>query len=446
MPFPESHLSGENMIDRYMPADFADIWSEENQFRCWLRVELEVCRVLADKGWIPAEAMANIERKAGFSIERIHDIEKITHHDLIAFTTSVAEHVGPDSRYIHWGLTSTDVVDTARALQLAEANSRILEAIVGLMDAIAAQAHEHRHTVMMGRTHGVHAEVTTFGLKLAVWYDEMRRNLARMRRAAETVRVGKISGAVGTFAHLDPEVEERVCRALGLEAARISTQTLQRDRFAEFMATLAVIGSSLDKFATEIRHLQRTEVREVEEPFAEGQKGSSAMPHKRNPVKCEQICGLARLLRGYSVTALEDVALWHERDISHSSAERVIWPDGTSLLCYMLRAMTRIVQGLHIYPQRMLKNIALTRGLAYSGQLLLDLTRKGILREEAYGWVQRCSMRVWHEDRDFLDVVLTDPDITKVLAPEEIRSAMKPEFQLRNVDAIFRRVFEEPRA
>jgi adenylosuccinate lyase len=294
----------------------------------------------------------------------------------------------------------------------------------------------------MGRTHGVHAEVTTFGLKLAVWYDEMRRNIERMEHAADAVAVGKISGAVGTFAHLDPDVEAQVCARLDLKAAPISTQTLQRDRHAEYICTLAIIGSSLDKFATEIRHLQRTEVREAEEPFAEGQKGSSAMPHKRNPVKSEQVSGLSRLLRGYAVTALENVALWHERDISHSSTERVILPDATSVLCYMVRAMTKIIGRMVVYPERMLKNIELTRGLAYSGQLLLDLTRKGVIREDAYRWIQRCSMKVWDEDKDFLQVLEEDPDITKVLSRDEIRSVVNPELQLRNVDAIFSRVFE----
>ena len=429
------------MMDRYMPEDFAEIWSEENQFRTWLRVELEVCRVLAEKGWIPKESMETIEKKADFSVARIKEIEKVTHHDLVAFTTSVAEFVGPDSRYIHWGLTSTDVVDTARALQLQTANERILAAIDELRGVLAERAQEHRKTLMMGRTHGVHAEVTTFGLKLAVWYDEMQRNRERMGRASETVSVGKLSGAVGTFAHLDPDVEARVCARLDLKAARISTQTLQRDRHAEYICTVAVVGCSLDKFATEIRHLQRTEVREVEEPFAVGQKGSSAMPHKRNPVKCEQVCGLSRLLRGYAVTALENVALWHERDISHSSAERVILADATSVLCYMLRSMTKIVGGLVVYPARMLKNMELTRGLAYSGQLLLDLTRKGVLREEAYRWVQRCSMKVWDEDKDFVQILQEDPDIARTLSRDEIRSVVNPETQLRNVQAIFSRVF-----
>ncbi len=429
------------MIDRYMPRDIADIWSEENKFRCWLRVEVEVCRVLAEKGWIPVESMANIEGKANFSLERINEIEKKTHHDLIAFTTSVAEFVGPDSRFIHWGLTSTDIVDTAQALQLRSVNEAILRAIDEFTQVLAKRAREHRKTLIMGRTHGVHAEVTTFGLKLAVWYDEMRRNRERMERVMEVMNVGKISGAVGTFAHLDPDVEEKVCTRLGMKAARISTQTLQRDRHAEYVSTLAIIGTSLDKFATEIRHLQKTEVREVEEPFASGQKGSSAMPHKRNPVKCEQVCGLARLLRGYVTTAMENVALWHERDISHSSAERVVLPDATALLCYMLRAMTYILDGLVVYPERMLKNMELTRGLAYSGQLLLDLTRKGILREDAYVWVQRCSMRVWKEDKDFLQVLLGDPDITRVLSEDEIRSVVNPELQLRNVDLVFDRVF-----
>lgn len=431
------------MIDRYMPADFEEIWSEENMYRTWLRVELEVCRVLAEKGWIPKESMEIIENKANFSLERIKEIESITHHDLIAFTTSVAEYVGPDSRYIHWGLTSTDVVDTARGLQLKQASEKILIALDDLRNAIKGRAMEHRKTLMMGRTHGVHAEVTTFGMKLAVWYDEMARNRARMERAAETVSVGKISGAVGTFAHLDPEIEATVCERMGLKAAPASTQTLQRDRHAEYICTLAILGASLDKFATEIRHLQRTEVREAEEPFAAGQKGSSAMPHKRNPVKCEQVSGLSRLLRGYAVTALENVALWHERDISHSSAERVIFPDATSVLCYMLRAMTRIITKMVVYPERMLKNIELTRGLAYSGQLLLDLTRKGVLREEAYKWIQRCSMKVWDEDKDFLQVLQEDPDIGKVLSRDEIRSVVNPQLQLRNVDAIFARVFKD---
>jgi adenylosuccinate lyase len=429
------------MIDRYFPHDLAEIWSEENKFHTWLRVELEVCRVLARKGWIPPEALEKIEKKAGFSLARIREIEDVTHHDLVAFTTSVAERVGPDSRYIHWGLTSTDVIDTAQALQLKAANDLILAAVDEFMKAVAQRAQEHRRTLMMGRTHGVHAEVTTFGLKLAVWHEEMKRNRERMRRAAETMRVGKISGAVGTFAHLDPDVEAQVCERLGLQAAAISNQTLQRDRHAEYLGTLAIIGSSLDKFATEIRHLQRTEVREVEEPFAEGQKGSSAMPHKRNPVKCEQICGLSRLLRGYVVTALEDMALWHERDISHSSAERVLLPDATALICYMLRSMTRIMRGLAVYPERMLKNMELTRGLAYSGQLLLDLARRGVVREQAYTWVQRCAMRVWDEDRDFLRVILEDPDITRTLSTSEIRTVVNPETQLRNIDAVFARVF-----
>jgi adenylosuccinate lyase len=429
------------MIDRYFPKDVAEIWSEENKFRTWLRVELEVCRVLADKGWIPRESLDRILEKADFSLARILEIEQLTHHDLIAFTTSVAERVGPDARYIHWGLTSTDVVDTAQALQLLAVNAKILADVDEFMEAVAARAGEHRRTLMMGRTHGVHAEMTTFGLKLAVWYEEMRRNRERMRRAAETVRVGKISGAVGTYAHLDPDVEETVCRRLGLEAARASTQTLQRDRHAEYLCTLAIMGSSLDKFATEIRHLQRTEVREVEEPFATGQKGSSAMPHKRNPVKCEQVSGLSRLLRGYAVTALENMPLWHERDISHSSAERVILPDATGLICYMLRSMARIVKGLQVYPERMIKNMGLTRGLAYSGQLLLDLTRKGVSREDAYVWVQRCSMRVWNEDKDFLQILKEDPDIARVLTTDEIQAAVNPELQLRNSATIFQRVF-----
>ncbi len=429
------------MIDRYMPEDFAEIWSEENMFRTWLRVEVEVCRVLAEKGWIPRGSLEAIEKRADFSVRRIKEIERVTHHDLIAFTTNVAEHVGPDSRYFHWGLTSTDVVDTARGLQLKQASEKILQAIDELREILGKRAQEHRRTLIIGRTHGVHAEVTTFGMKLALWYEEMGRNRERMKRAAEGVAVGKLSGAVGTFAHLDPDVEAAVCERLGLKAAAISTQTLQRDRHAEYLCAIAVAGSSLDKFATEIRHLQRTEVREAEEPFESGQKGSSAMPHKRNPVKCEQVSGLSRLLRGYAVSGLENVALWHERDISHSSAERVILPDATSVLCYMLRAMTRIIEKLAVYPDRMLKNIELTRGLAYSGQLLLDLTRKGVLREDAYRWIQRCSMKVWDEDKDFLQVLMEDPEITGVLSPQEIQSVVNPEYQLRNVDSVFSRVF-----
>ena len=428
------------MIDRYTPEDMAEIWSEENTFRCWLRVELETCRALAERGWIPEESLKTIEERADFSVVEIKKIESVTHHDLIAFTTSVAGFVGPDSRYIHWGLTSTDVVDTARGLQFKQASEIILAGMDELCAAIRKRANEHRRTIMMGRTHGVHAEITTFGLKLAVWYDEMRRNRERMERAAAVVSVGKLSGAVGTFAHLDPDVEAEVCERMGIQPAPVSTQTLQRDRHAEYLSTIAIIGSSLDKFATEIRHLQRTEVREAEEPFAVGQKGSSAMPHKRNPVKCEQISGLSRLLRGYAVTAMENVALWHERDISHSSAERVILPDATSLLCYMLRAMTKIISRLVVYPDRMLKNVELTRGLAYSGQLLLDLTRKGALREDAYRWIQRCAMKVWDEDKFFIDVLEKDDDITAILTPEEIRSVVNPEKQLRNVDAIFARV------
>jgi adenylosuccinate lyase len=428
------------MIDRYMPEDLAEIWSEENMFLSWLRVELETCRILAEKGWIPKESMENIEKKADFSVPRIKEIEKITHHDLIAFTTSVAEFVGPDSRYIHWGLTSTDVVDTARGLQLKQAGEKILEALDAVHKAIGERALQHRKSIMMGRTHGVHAEITTFGLKLAVWYDEMRRNRERLQRAVDGVCFGKISGAVGTFAHLDPEVEELVCQRMGLKPAPISTQTLQRDRHAELLCTIAIVGCSLDKFATEIRHLQRTEVREVEEPFASGQKGSSAMPHKRNPVKCEQVSGLSRLLRGYAVSAMENVALWHERDISHSSVERVILPDATGCLTYMLRAMTNIIGKMVVYPERMLKNIELTRGMAYSGQLLLDLTRKGILREDAYRWIQRCAVKVWEEDKDFVEVLLEDPEITQVLSEDQIRSVVNPELQLRNIDTIFSRV------
>jgi len=426
------------MIDRYMPEDLAQIWSEENMFRSWLRVELETCRALAARGWIPPESLAAIEEKADFDVARIKEIEKVTHHDLIAFTTSVAEFVGPDSRYIHWGLTSTDVVDTARGLQLKQASAILLDAIDGLRDAIRARAEEHRRTLMMGRTHGVHAEVTTFGLKLAVWYDEMRRNRERMERAAATVSVGKLSGAVGTFAHLDPDIEAEVCERMGLAPAPVSTQTLQRDRHAEYLSTIAIVGASLDKFATEIRHLQRTEVREAEEPFASGQKGSSAMPHKRNPVKCEQVSGLSRLLRGYAVTALENVVLWHERDISHSSAERVILADGCQLMDYMLAKLTGILGGLHVYPENMLRDMDKSLGLTFSQHVLLLLIRKGLLREEAYDLVQPLAMEAWETQTPFRALLEQCPAVTARLSAADLDEAFDPAYHYRYVDEIYK--------
>ncbi|MGE3188715.1 MAG: adenylosuccinate lyase, partial [Vicinamibacterales bacterium] len=387
------------------------------------------------------EAARELREKAAFDIARIDAIEQVTHHDVIAFTTSVAEKVGPAARWLHFGLTSSDVVDTAQALQMVEATDLILRLIDGLRDAIRGRAMEHRRTPMMGRTHGVHAEPMTFGLKLAMWYDALGRDRARVERARDAVRVGKISGAVGTFAHLDPAIEEAVCRRLGLAPAPISTQVIQRDRHAELMSALAITAASLETFALEIRGLQKTEIGEVEEPFAKGQKGSSAMPHKRNPIGCEQIVGLARLLRANAGAAFENVALWHERDISHSSVERVILPDSFIALDHMLRRFTRIAAGMVVYPERMLENLARSRGVVFSGQVLLELARRGVSREQAYEWVQRNAMRAFHERTDFKGLLLADADVTAVLPAAEIEKVFDLDEQLRNVDRVFERVF-----
>src|SRR5438270_2417595 len=376
------------MIERYTLPEMGAIWTEQNRFQKWLDVEIAACEVHAEMGTVPAEAVEVIKQKARFDVARINEIERTTRHDVIAFTTALAENIGPESRFVHFGLTSSDIVDTANALLMREAADLLLQDLDRLGDALRRRAFEHKDTVMMGRTHGVHAEVTTFGLVLALYYADNQRNLERLRRAREVINVGKISGAVGTFAHLDPEVEERVCRKLGLRPAPISTQVIQRDRHAEFLSVLAIITASLEKIALEVRHLQRTEVREAQEPFAAGQKGSSAMPHKRNPVTSEQICGLARVVRGNSQAAFENIALWHERDISHSSVERVILPDSTILTDYLLDKTTRLVDQMVVYPERMKRNLDLTRGLVFSGQLLLDLTAAGMLREQAYKVVQ----------------------------------------------------------
>jgi len=390
---------------------------------------------------VPHEAAKAIRKKAQFDVARIHAIEAEVKHDVIAFTTAVAEHIGPESRWLHYGLTSTDVVDTAQALQVLEASKIIRAGIVRLAEVLKARALEFKHTPMIGRTHGVHAEPTTFGLKLLVWYSEMQRNLARFDAAAEEMRVGKLSGAVGTFGHLKPEYEESICRELGLKPALVATQVIQRDRHATYLSTLAVLASSLDKIATEIRHLQRTEVREAEEFFSEKQKGSSAMPHKRNPITCEQISGLARVVRSNAQAALENVALWHERDISHSSAERVILPDSTILADYLLHKTANLIEKMFVYPARMLKNMESTGGLIFSGQLLLDLAEAGMLREDAYKLVQTHAMRAWKEDLIFRDEVKKVPDITKLLSPEKLERAFDAKRQLANVDAIFERVF-----
>jgi adenylosuccinate lyase len=422
------------------------IWSEQRRYETWLEVELAATDAMADAGLVPADAARELRAKARFDIARIEEIEQVTQHDVIAFTTAVAEHVGPAARWLHFGLTSSDVVDTAQAIQMREAVDLLVKGMAGLMDAVRGRAEEHRLTPMIGRTHGVHAEPMTLGLKLVLWYAELQRDLDRLMRAREAIAVGKVSGAVGTFAHLDPSIEASVCERLGLQPAPVSSQVIQRDRHAELMTTLAITAASLEKFALEIRGLQKTEIGEVEEPFAKGQKGSSAMPHKRNPIGCEQITGLARLVRGNAVAALENVALWHERDISHSSVERVILPDSFIALDHMLRRFTRIVRGMVVYPQRMMENLNRSRGVVFSGTVLLELARRGISREQAYEWVQRNAMRSFHEQRDFKTLLLEDADLLNVLSPAEIEKAFDLQDQMRNIDAIFARVLGSPRA
>jgi len=429
------------VISRYTHPEMGRIWSETRRFETWLQVETAAAEVMADAGLIPTEAARDIRERGAFDIARIDEIEKVTHHDLIAFTTNVSEYVGPSGRWLHFGLTSSDVVDTAQALQMREACALILKNIDALLVAVRKRAEEHRRTPMIGRTHGVHAEPMTFGLKLALWHAELMRDHDRVLRALDTISVGKISGAVGTFAHLDPPIEAEICRRLGLQPALISSQVIQRDRHAELMTTLAIVAASLEKFALEIRGLQKTEIGEVEEPFAKGQKGSSAMPHKRNPIGCEQIVGLARLIRGNAMAALENVALWHERDISHSSVERVILPDSFIALDHMLRRFTRIVDGMVVYPERMRENLERSRGVVFSGTILLELARRGISRERAYELMQRNAMRSFHEQRDFKQLLLADPDVTSLLPAEEIEKAFDLGVQLRNVDAVFDRVF-----
>jgi adenylosuccinate lyase len=429
------------MIPRYTNPEMGAIWSERRRYEAWLEVELAATDVMAEAGIVPAEAARELREKAAFDVARIEEIEQTTQHDVIAFTTAVAERVGPAARWLHFGLTSSDVVDTAQALQMRQACDLIVRGLATLMEAVRARAEEHRRTPMIGRTHGVHAEPMTFGLKLALWYAELQRNLDRVLRAREAIAVGKISGAVGTFAHLDPAIEARVCERLGLQPAPVSSQVIQRDRHAELLAALAITGASLEKFALEIRGLQKTEIGEVEEPFGKGQKGSSAMPHKRNPVGCEQITGLARLLRANAHAALENVALWHERDISHSSVERVILPDSFIALDHMVRRFTRIVRGMVVYPERMRENLERSRGVVFSGTVLLELARRGISREQAYDWVQRNAMRAFHEQRDFQALLLNDADLMSVLTRAEVEKAFDLDDQLRNVDAIFERVF-----
>jgi adenylosuccinate lyase len=431
------------LISRYTRPELGRIWSDENKFRCWLQVETAASLTLAEAGIVPQDAARAIAERGDFDLQRIREIEAEVKHDVIAFTTAVAEKVGPPSRWFHYGLTSNDVVDTAQALQIKAASQIILKDLHQLRDVLHRRAHEFKHTPMIGRTHGIHAEPITFGLKLANWYAEVLRNIGRFERAAEEMRVGKLSGAVGSFAHLDPELEEKICRRLGLEPAPISSQVIQRDRHAYYVATLAVITATLDKIATEVRHLQRTEVREAEEYFSEKQKGSSAMPHKRNPVTAEQISGLARVVRANAQAAFENVALWHERDISHSSVERVILPDSTILADYLLQKTANLIDTLVVYPKRMLKNLESTGGLVFSGQLLLDLAEHGMSREDAYRLVQEHAMRAWKEDLNFRELVMNDKEITSRVPHKQIEQAFDLKRQLRNVDKIFDRVFKQ---
>ena len=433
-------MTNSQMIERYSRPEMARIWSQETKYDNWLRVELAVCEVYGRRGVIPGDALNRIKAKARVDPHRINEIEATTRHDVIAFLTNLEEAIGADSRFVHIGMTSSDVLDTALALQLQQACEILLAGLERFRGAVRALALAHRHTLCVGRSHGIHAEPMTFGLKAALWYAEAGRNLERLRRARETVRVGKISGAVGTFAHIEPDVEEETCHLLGLEPAPVSSQIVQRDRHAELMTTLAIIAASLEKVAVEIRALQRTEILEVEEPFAEGQKGSSAMPHKRNPVGSENVTGLARLVRSNAGAALENVALWHERDISHSSVERVILPDSTILLDYMLHRMSEILEGLRVYPERMRENMERSFGLMYSQRVLLRLTETGLPRQRAYEIVQRNAMRAWSDRTPFRDLLAADPEVTARLAPAALAECFDPAWYLRNVDAIYRRL------
>ena len=434
------------MIPRYTHPDMGRIWSDQRRYETWLLVETAAAEAMAAAGIVPPDAARDIRERGAFDIARIEEIEQVTQHDVIAFTTAVAENVGPSARWLHFGLTSSDVIDTAQALQMREACDVLLTDLDGLANAIRERALEHRRTPMIGRTHGVHAEPMTFGLKLALWYAEVGRDVERIRRARAVVSVGKLSGAVGTFAHLPPGIEADVCRRLGLEPALVASQVIQRDRHAELLSAIAITGASLEKFALEVRGLQKTEIGEVEEPFGKGQKGSSAMPHKRNPIGAEQIVGLARLLRGNAHAAFENIALWHERDISHSSVERVILPDSFIALDHMLRRMTRIVRGMVVNTDRMRENLNRSRGVVFSGTVLLELAKKGVSREQAYEWVQRNAMRSFAEQLDFMTLLLADPDVTRALPPAEIERAFDLDELLKHVDHIFDRVFTTVRS
>ena len=427
------------MIKRYSRPQMERVWADESRFNKWLEVEIAVCDAWAEMGIIPREAMPKI-KLARCNIKRMEEILRETHHDMTAFLGSVAKSLGEESRFIHLGLTSSDVIDTALSLQMVEAAEILFQDIKELISALAQKAMEHKYTLMAGRTHGVHAEPITFGLKLAIWVEEMRRNLQRLTEAKRVIAVGKISGAVGTYATVPPEVEQKACRKLGLAPAPVSNQILQRDRYAQFMTTLAIIAGSLEKFATEIRGLQRTEVGEAGEPFGTGQTGSSAMPHKRNPELCERICGLARLIRGYALTSLENIALWHERDISHSSTERIILPDSCLVLDYCLALFTSVIKGLEIYPQKMKKNIELTKGLVFSQRVMLALIDKGLSRQKAYELVQRNAMKAWKGNKGFFNLLKADPEVTATLSPKELEPLFDYQYYLRHVDEIFERL------
>jgi adenylosuccinate lyase len=428
------------MIERYCLPKMASIWGEEFKFKTMLDIEMLTLEALARQKKVPLEAVKRIQKKARFNLKQIKKIEEKTQHDVVAFVTNVAQYIGEDAKYLHLGLTSSDLLDTTLGVQLKEASGILLEDLNKLLTVLAKKARRYRDMVCIARTHGVHAEPTTFGLKLALWYDETKRNIERLRLAKEEASVGKVSGAVGTFANVDPEVEMYVCSKLGLRPAEISTQIIQRDIYAVFMARLAIVGSSLEKFATEIRHLQRTEVLEVEEPFGKGQKGSSAMPHKRNPVICERICGLARLLRGNALASMENVALWHERDISHSSVERVVMPDSTIVLDYMLHKFIEVMEALNLYPDHMLANLVRTHGLIFSQKVLLELMGKGLSRTKAYDYVQRCAMKTWKQGSDFKQNLLQDPQVSKYLSQKDLDKVFDLDYYLRNVKKIFRRV------
>ncbi len=428
------------MIKRYALPEISRIWEDENKFRIWLDIEILACEAQAELGNIPKEAVKEIKQKAQFNVNRILEIEETVQHDVIAFLTNVAEYVGPSSRYIHYGMTSSDILDTTLAIQMKQAGELILKKLETLKDILASRAVEFKNAVMVGRTHGIHAEPITFGLKLAVWYSDSLRNITRLKSAIENIAYGQISGAVGTYDHLDPFVEEYVCKKLMLKPAPISTQIIQRDRHAEFLNTLAVIAACLEKIAMEIRHLQRTEVLEVEEPFGKGQKGSSAMPHKKNPIICERVSGLSRLLRGFATTSLENIALWHERDISHSSVERVIIPDSTMILYYMLHKTIQVVKGMIVNPERMMKNLQETKGLIYSQPVLLKLIEKGLSREKAYQLVQKSAMIVWEKGENFQTVLKQDPELTKFLSPKEVDLICNLDTRLKNVNYTYRKL------